>query len=77
MAATRRRAESLPVLIAAAEAACDPTFNLHGLACSTHFSAPLIIVNGPIRHRIGLTARSACSVPATGPTPPSGERCGY
>jgi len=44
------------VLIAAAEAACDPAFNLHGVATSTHFSAPLVVVNGPVRPRIGLNA---------------------
>ena len=43
------RPEYLPVVIAAAECACDPAFNLHGVATSTHFSAPLIVVNGPIR----------------------------
>ncbi len=50
------RPEYLPVLIAAVECACDPAFNLHGVATSTHFSAPLIIVNGPIRSQIGLNA---------------------
>jgi len=50
------RPEYLPVLIAAAECACDPAFNLHGVATSTHFSAPLIVVNGPIRERVGLNA---------------------
>ena len=50
------RPEYLPVLIAAAEAACDPAFNLHGVATSTHFSAPLVVVNGPARTRIGLNA---------------------
>ncbi len=48
------RPEYLPVLLAAAECACDPAFNLHGVATSTHFSAPLILVNGPVRARIGL-----------------------
>ena len=48
------RPEYLPVLLAAAECACDPAFNLHGMSASTHFSAPLIIVNGPVRARIGL-----------------------
>jgi hypothetical protein len=46
----------LPVVLTAAECACDPAFNLHGVATSTHFSAPLILVNGPIRLRIGLNA---------------------
>lgn len=50
------RPDYLPVLLAAVECACDPAFNLHGVATSTHFSAPLIIVNGPIRSRIGLNA---------------------
>lgn len=48
------RSEYLPVLIAAVEAATDPAFNLHGHSATTHFAAPLIIVNGPIRARIGL-----------------------
>ncbi|HUF93429.1 MAG TPA: hypothetical protein VMR23_13700 [Candidatus Limnocylindria bacterium] len=50
------RPDYLPVVIAAAECACDPDFNLHGVSTSTHFSAPLIVVNGPIRARIGLNA---------------------
>ena len=50
------RPEYLPVVVAAAEGACDPAFNLHGVATSTHFAAPLIVVNGPIRTRIGLNS---------------------
>jgi len=50
------RPDYLPVVIAAAECACDPAFNLHGVATSTHFAAPLIVVNGPIRARIGLNS---------------------
>jgi hypothetical protein len=50
------RPEYLPIVVAAAECACDPAFNLHGVASSTHFSAPLIIVNGPIRARIGVNS---------------------
>jgi len=57
------RPEYLPVLLAAAECACDPAFNLHGVATSTHFSAPLIVVNGPVRQRIGLN----CSFGVFGP----------
>jgi hypothetical protein len=34
------RADYLPVVLAAVEAACDPAFNLHGMSTSTHFSAP-------------------------------------
>src|SRR2546422_995255 len=57
------RPEYLPVVLAAAECACDPAFNLHGVATSTHFSAPLIVVNGPVRARIGLN----CSFGVFGP----------
>jgi len=46
----------LPVVIAAAECACDPAFNLHGVATSTHFSAPLIVVHGPVRGHIQLNS---------------------
>jgi hypothetical protein len=50
------RPEYLPVVLAAAACACDPAFNLHGVATSTHFSAPLIVVHGPIRARIGVNS---------------------
>ena len=57
------RPEYLPVLLAVVEAACDPTFALHGMSTSTHFSAPLIVVNGPIRARVGVN----CSFGVFGP----------
>ena len=57
------RPEYLPVLLAAVECACDPAFNLHGVATSTHFSAPLMVVNGPVRQRIDLN----CSFGVFGP----------
>ena len=50
------RPEYLPVVLAAAECACDPAFNLHGMSASTHFAAPLIVVNGPVRARLGLNS---------------------
>lgn len=49
----------LPVLIAAVVWACDPEFNLHGVSTSTHFSAPLIPVNGPIHVSRGLSPESS------------------
>lgn len=57
------RPEYLPVVLAAVEAACDPAFALHGMSTSTHFSAPLIVVNGSIRERIGVN----CSFGVFGP----------
>ncbi len=48
------RPEYLPVVLAALEAALDPGFTLHGVTCSTCFSSPVIIVNGPVAKRIGM-----------------------
>jgi hypothetical protein len=50
------RPEYMPVLIAALEAMADPAFTLHGAITSTGGSATLVVVNGPIRHRLGLNA---------------------
>ena len=48
--------EYMPVVLGALEAAIDPDFTLHGILCSTCFTAPLIIVNGPIARRIGMNS---------------------
>jgi hypothetical protein len=49
----------MPVLIAAARGLCHRDFDLFGVATSTKGAAPLLIVNGPIRHTIGLNCRGA------------------
>lgn len=46
--------EYLPVVLAAVEAACADEFCLHGLIATTYFSGPVIVVNGPVRHAIGM-----------------------
>src|SRR5439155_15696517 len=43
------RPEYLPVVIAAVEAVCDEVFDLHGVSATTNATAPLVIVNGPLR----------------------------
>jgi len=43
-------------LIPLIRAACDERFNIHGVQATTHFAAPLVIVNGPVRHDL----RFAC-----------------
>jgi hypothetical protein len=48
--------EHLPVVLAAVEASATDTFNIHGLAATTYFSGPIIIVNGPITRRIGMNS---------------------
>ena len=50
------RPEYMPVVLAALEAALDPGFTLHGVTCSTCFSSPVIIVNGPIARRLGMNS---------------------
>ena len=49
--------EYLPVIIATIEAVCTDEFNMHGVLATTHFPTPVIIVNGPIRDRIGMNYR--------------------
>ncbi len=46
--------EYLPVVLAAVEASCTETFNMHGLLATTYFSGPVLVVNGPIVQRIGM-----------------------
>ncbi len=46
--------EYMPVFLAALEAALDPLFTMHGLLCTTYFSGPIIIVNGPIARAINM-----------------------
>ena len=42
------RPEYLPVVLAAVEAACTDTFNVHGLLATTYAASPVVIVNGPV-----------------------------
>jgi hypothetical protein len=46
--------EYFPVVIAAVEIICTPEFNIHGVTATTYGATPIIVVNGPIRHRIGM-----------------------
>jgi hypothetical protein len=48
--------EYLPVVLAVVEAALQPAFCMHGLLCTTYFSSPLVIVNGPVAKRIGMNS---------------------
>lgn len=52
------RPEMLRVLIPLIRAACDERFNLHGVQATTHFAAPLIVVNGPVRRELGFACGS-------------------
>ena len=46
--------EYMPVVIAAVQAACTDEFNIHGVMATTMGASPVMIVNGPIRHRLGM-----------------------
>lgn len=48
------RPRYMPVVVAAVEALVDPAVNHEGVQCTTNPGGPMLIVNGPIRDRIGL-----------------------
>lgn len=50
--------EMMRVLIPLVRAVCDERFNLHGVQATTHFAAPLIIINGPVRRELGFACGS-------------------
>ena len=48
------RPEYLPVVNAVLEAVCTDEFNIHGIMSTTWGATPVIVVNGPIRKRLGM-----------------------
>jgi hypothetical protein len=50
------RAQYMPVVVAIVRAMCEPPFCLHGSTASTGGCAPMVVVNGPIRQKIGMNA---------------------
>jgi hypothetical protein len=50
--------EMMRVLPPLLRAVCDERFNIHGVQATTHFAAPLVIVNGPIRRELGFACAS-------------------
>jgi peroxiredoxin len=50
--------EMMRALIPLVRAVCDERYNLHGVQATTHFAAPLVIINGPVRHELGFACRS-------------------
>jgi hypothetical protein len=51
------RPEYLPVVITAVEAICTDAYNIHGVMATTMGASPVIVVNGPIRHRLGMNMK--------------------
>ena len=48
--------EYFPVVIASVEAALQDRFCMHGLLCTTYFSAPVMVINGPVSKQIGMNS---------------------
>jgi len=46
--------DHVPVVVAAARAVMDPTFDLTEVQATTHAIAPFVVVNGPVRRFSGL-----------------------
>ncbi len=57
------RPAELPLVLTAAEACLDPSFNLLGLATTTGTAWVAMIVHGPIAARLGLNAGTNCLGP--------------
>lgn len=49
--------ELMRVLVPLVRAVCDERFNAHGVQATTHFAAPLIMINGPVRQELGFWSR--------------------
>ena len=67
--------EMMRVLIPLVRAVCDERFNAHGVQATTHFAAPLIIVNGPVRSELSFTRARTSSATWRAPTARSAARC--
>ncbi|MGH9823438.1 MAG: peroxiredoxin family protein [Blastocatellia bacterium] len=50
--------EMMRVLVPLVRAVTDERFNIHGVQATTHFAAPLVIVNGPVRKELGFVSAS-------------------
>ena len=57
--------EYFPVVLAAMEAVTDPAFDLLGIQTTTNPVSPVLVINGPIRNRIGINSGRGCMGPGT------------
>ena len=48
--------ELMPLIVTAVRAACEPQFNLNGIATTTGSSTPVVIVNGPLGREVGVNS---------------------
>jgi hypothetical protein len=54
-----------PVVRAAVEAALEPGFNAHGIAVTTQPVGTILVVNGPVRERLGINGGMGALGPGT------------
>ncbi len=54
------RPEYFPVVLAALRGVLTPEYNLHGTLATTHPCAPMVLVNGPLRERLGINCGGNC-----------------
>ena len=65
--------ESMPLLIAAIEAMAESKFELASLNATTGSVVPAIVVNGPVRDRLGIPYQTGCLGGIAGPAPAIGR----
>ncbi len=49
--------EYLPLILTAVEAVCTDEYNIHGVMATTMGASPVVVVNGPIRERLGMNMK--------------------
>jgi len=49
--------EYMPVIIAATEAILTEEYNIHGVMATTMGASPVMVINGPVRERIGMNMK--------------------
>jgi hypothetical protein len=52
--------ETLPIVLAAVEAACAEEFALQGVQATTHSAGPTVVVSGPLAAEAGMNSRGNC-----------------
>ncbi|MBI3785141.1 MAG: hypothetical protein HY270_17255 [Deltaproteobacteria bacterium] len=54
------RPEYFPLVVAAVRAVCEPRFNLYALNTTTCCATPALMINGPVRHAVGIECGYSC-----------------
>ena len=51
------KSEYMPVIMTVVEAICTNEYNIHGVMATTMGASPVIVVNGPVREKIGMNMK--------------------